>query len=72
MDLTRGRHPRDEHQDDQHPDVGPLALDCDVLTVPGTDLRLVVYTAPPGSNAADKLRLLDVIGTQSMTADGHF
>ncbi|GAA0995200.1 helix-turn-helix transcriptional regulator [Acrocarpospora macrocephala] len=55
-----------------HPDVGPLALDCDVLTVPGTDLRLVVYTAPPVSDTADKLRLLDVIGTQSMASDGHF
>jgi hypothetical protein len=37
-----------------------------VLTVRGSDLRIVAYTAPPGSDAAGKLRLLAVIGTQSM------
>ncbi len=49
-----------------HPDVGPLTLDCDVLTVHGSDLRVVAYTAAPGSDAADKLKLLAVIGTQDM------
>ncbi len=53
-----------------HLDVGPLALDCDVLTVPGSDLRVVVHTAAPGTDAADKLRLLAVIGTQAMTESG--
>jgi transcriptional regulator with XRE-family HTH domain len=50
-----------------HPDVGALTLDCDVLTVPGRDLRLVVYTAAPASDSAEKLRLLSVIGLQSLT-----
>jgi transcriptional regulator with XRE-family HTH domain len=54
----------------QHPDVGPVALDCDVLTVQGSDLRIVVYTAAPGSDAAGKLGLLAVIGTQAMAAHG--
>ncbi|MEU4537078.1 helix-turn-helix transcriptional regulator [Streptosporangium sp. NPDC023825] len=49
-----------------HPDVGPLTLDCDVLTVPGSDLRIIVYSAAPGTEAADKLKLLTVIGTQTM------
>jgi transcriptional regulator with XRE-family HTH domain len=49
-----------------HPEVGALTLDCDVLTAVGSDLRIVAYTAPPGSEAADKLRLLAVIGTQAM------
>ncbi len=49
-----------------HPDVGPLTLDCDVLTVRGSDLRIVAYTAAPGTDAADRLRLLAVIGTQAM------
>ncbi len=49
-----------------HPDIGPLTLDCDVLTVHGSDLRIVAYTAAPGSEAADKLKLLAVIGTQAM------
>jgi transcriptional regulator with XRE-family HTH domain len=41
-----------------HPDVGAVTLDCDVLTVQGSDLRIVVYSAAPGSDAAGKLGLL--------------
>ena len=51
-----------------HPDVGTLTFDCDVLIAPGSDLRIVACTAAPGSDAADKLKLLDVIGTESMTS----
>jgi transcriptional regulator with XRE-family HTH domain len=50
-----------------HPDVGPVTVDCDTLTVPGGDLRISVYSAAPGSPAAGRLRLLGVIGTQTMT-----
>ncbi|WP_432104984.1 helix-turn-helix transcriptional regulator [Streptomyces sp. bgisy091] len=50
-----------------HPDVGPITLDCDVLVAPGSDLRVVAYTAEPGSEAAARLGLLDVIGIQAMT-----
>ncbi|MFF3246783.1 helix-turn-helix transcriptional regulator [Streptomyces sp. NPDC002870] len=50
-----------------HPDVGTLTLDCDVLVAAGSDLRIVAYTAAPGSDAADRLKLLNVIGTQAMT-----
>ncbi|GAA2082388.1 helix-turn-helix transcriptional regulator [Streptomyces albiaxialis] len=49
-----------------HPRVGPLELTCDVLTAPGTDVRLVLHTPAPGTDAADKLRLLDVLDTQAM------
>ncbi|MFI1379621.1 hypothetical protein [Embleya sp. NPDC020886] len=52
-----------------HPDVGTFTFDCDVLNAPGSDLRIVVYTAAPGSDTADRLRLLNVIGTQVMTED---
>lgn len=48
--------------------VGPIRIDCDVLTAPGTDLRLVVYTAAPGSEDASRLALLAVQGTQSLTS----
>ncbi|QKV94480.1 helix-turn-helix domain-containing protein [Streptomyces sp. NA02950] len=51
----------------RHPEVGTLALDCDVLTVPGSDLHVTIYTAAPGTEAADKLGLLGVIGTQAMS-----
>lgn len=47
-----------------HPEVGPITLDCDVLTVAGSDLRLVVYTAEPSSPDADRLRLAQVVGLQ--------
>lgn len=47
--------------------VGPITIDCDVLTVPGTDLRIVVYTPVPESEDASKIALLKVTGTQAMT-----
>ena len=53
-----------------HPEVGPITLDCDVLTVAGSDLRLVVYTAEPSSRDADRLRLVQVIGLQELKAPG--
>jgi len=51
-----------------HPEVGPITLDCDVLTVAGSDLRLVVYTAEPSSPDADRLGLIRVIGLQKLSA----
>ena len=48
-----------------HPQVGTMELDCDVLTVPGGDLRIVAYSAEPGTDAADRLALLAVVGQQS-------
>lgn len=50
-----------------HPRVGTLTLDCDVLTVAGSDLRMVVYTAEPGTEDAERLALLTVLGTQTLT-----
>ncbi|MFD8284845.1 helix-turn-helix domain-containing protein [Streptomyces samsunensis] len=50
-----------------HPRVGSLTLDCDVLTVAGSDLRIVVYTAEPGTEDAERLALLTVLGTQTLT-----
>lgn len=41
-----------------HPEAGRLTLDCDVLQVHGSDLRVVVYSAPPGTPDADALKLL--------------
>jgi transcriptional regulator with XRE-family HTH domain len=50
-----------------HPEVGELTLDCDVLTVRGSDLRLIVYTAPPGSPDAQSLALLGAVGLQTFS-----
>lgn len=52
----------------EHPEVGPITLDCDVLTVAGSDLRLVVYTAEPSSPDANRLRLVQVVGLQKLSA----
>jgi len=49
-----------------HPDVGHLTLDCDVLVVQGTDLRVVTYTAHPGSPDAEALALVGVLGLQTV------
>jgi hypothetical protein len=49
-----------------HPQVGALTLDCDVLTVSGSDLRVLVYTAEPGTQDAERLALLAVVGTQTL------
>ncbi|MFI0738821.1 hypothetical protein ACH4PU_12165 [Streptomyces sp. NPDC021100] len=50
-----------------HPQAGAIELDCDVLSLHGADLRIIVFTAAPDSAAADKLRLLTVVGLQDMT-----
>ncbi|MGA8330816.1 MAG: hypothetical protein WB777_16160 [Mycobacterium sp.] len=45
--------------------VGPIALDCEVLAT--TDgQQLVVLTPPAGTSSMDKLRLLAVVGRQSV------
>lgn len=46
--------------------VGPITVDCDVLTVPGSDLRIVMYTTVPGSGDASKLALLKVTGPHAL------
>ncbi|TXS44190.1 XRE family transcriptional regulator [Streptomyces sp. uw30] len=62
---TVGRHEAG-HKIIDHPRVGPLTLDCDILAVAGSDLRLMVYTAAPGTEDAERLALLAVLGTQSL------
>ncbi|WP_018547268.1 helix-turn-helix transcriptional regulator [Streptomyces sp. LaPpAH-108] len=49
-----------------HPAVGPVTLDCDILSVAGSDLRIIVYTAEPGTQDAERLALLMVWGTQDL------
>ena len=65
-----GAHERDR-KTVHHPELGPITVDCDVLSVPAVDLRVVAFTAAPGSADADKLRLLAVLGTQDLAASGH-
>ncbi|MEW1843782.1 helix-turn-helix transcriptional regulator [Nonomuraea angiospora] len=50
----------------QHPLVGPVTVNCDVLDITDRDQRVVIYTAVPGSPSEQALRLLAVVGTQRM------
>ncbi|MDM4761957.1 helix-turn-helix transcriptional regulator [Galbitalea sp. SE-J8] len=63
-DLT-SREPA-RHKIIEHPAVGRIALDCDTLTVAGDDVRILVYTADPGSEDAERLAIAAVLGTQSL------
>lgn len=60
-----GRHEASRKTID-HPQVGPVTLNCDVLTVAGSDLRIMVYTAEPGTEDAERLALLTVLGIQDV------
>jgi len=49
-----------------HPEVGRIGVDCDVFTAAGSDLKVIAYTVEPGSEAAEKLALLRVVGLQAL------
>ncbi|WP_076482187.1 helix-turn-helix transcriptional regulator [Williamsia sterculiae] len=57
---------RGRHKIVEHPAVGDIALDCDTLVVAGDDLRIMIYSAEPGSEDADRLALALVLGTQDV------
>ena len=61
-----GEH-ANERKTIDHPELGAVELDCDIVTVRGAELRLVIFTAEPGTTAAHQLELLGLIGTQSIT-----
>ena len=59
--------PGDEPKHFEHPQVGALELECQTLAAEQDSQILLVYTATPGSESAERLRLLRVIGAQSFT-----
>jgi len=54
------------HKTIDHPAVGPIAVECDTLIVAGNDLRIMAYTAEPGTQDAQRLELAITLGTQSL------
>ena len=52
--------------------VGELDLYCELIDNRDQQQTLVVFTAEPGSESADKLRLLGVLGSQSMNSGQGF
>ncbi len=58
----------DEVKRFQHPEVGRLDLNCQVLFDPHQSHRLLVYTADPGTESYEKLQMLTVIGAQNLSS----
>ena len=56
-----GTH-REDHKIVDHPMVGPIEVDCDVLTDGDAELKIVILTASPGSEDETKLRLAVLAG----------
>jgi transcriptional regulator with XRE-family HTH domain len=54
------------HKVIDHPDVGHITLDCDTLIVAADDLRIMIYTAEPETEDAERLSLAIVLGTQAL------
>lgn len=49
-----------------HPQVGLLELNCQILLDPDESHTLLVFTAEPGSESYDKLQLLSVVGAPTV------
>jgi transcriptional regulator with XRE-family HTH domain len=62
----RPHEDRSRHKYFDHPAAGRIGLDCDTLIVAGDDLRIMVYSAEPGSDDAERLELAIVLGTQAL------
>jgi hypothetical protein len=56
--------PRRRAEDVLHPQVGRLELECQTLIAESESQILLIYTARPGTESADRLRLLGVVGSQ--------
>jgi transcriptional regulator with XRE-family HTH domain len=48
-----------------HPTVGRIELDCETLLTDSVDQRLVLFTARPGTESAEQLALLRVLGRET-------
>ena len=59
----------DDHKTIVHPELGEIELDCQILFTQNRAQALLVFTAPPGAEGHEKLRLLSVVGTQQFGPD---
>ncbi|GAA2954000.1 helix-turn-helix transcriptional regulator [Microbacterium schleiferi] len=57
----------EDHKVVIHPEIGPIEVDCQALFTEDASQTLVVLTAPPGTDADSRLRLLSVLGTQQFS-----
>ncbi|MGW1743435.1 helix-turn-helix transcriptional regulator [Nocardia sp. NPDC001965] len=49
-----------------HPELGVIDIFCETLLTPNATQRLLIYWPLPGTDAAEKMELLRVIGTQRL------
>ena len=67
---TRGRGAPLDRQAVRAPGGGGAGLDCEVLLSAEHAQRLIVHTAAPGTESAERLELLRVVGLQDLTPSG--
>ncbi|MFI1035432.1 helix-turn-helix transcriptional regulator [Streptomyces sp. NPDC020951] len=60
---------REDHKTIEHPLVGPVSVDCDVLTDGDSGHKIVIMTAVPGSTDESKLQLALIAGTPDTTTN---
>ena len=65
-DAPQLQHDESKRKVVDHPTVGPITLDCDVLFVATDDVRLMIYTTEPGTEDAERLALAVVLGNQDL------
>lgn len=53
---------REDHKTIEHPSVGPITVDCDVLIDGDSELKIVIMSAAPDSPEQTKLKLVSVAG----------
>jgi hypothetical protein len=57
---------REGHTIVEHPTVGPIEVDCDVLTDGDAELKIVILSAASNTEDETKLRLALVTGTHDL------
>lgn len=55
----------DETKTVVHPGLGPMELHCQTLVAPDRAQALLIFTATPGTESHERLRLLTVLGSQA-------
>jgi transcriptional regulator with XRE-family HTH domain len=57
---------REDRKTFTHPEVGPIEVRCEVLLTEEENMQFIAYFPAEGTDAAEKLELLRVIGTQNL------
>jgi len=60
-----------DHKTLIHPELGPIEVDCQALFTEDQSQALLVLTAPPRTEADEKLRLLAVLGQEHFAGKQH-